>query len=94
MNEEKPLLDKNNKQGKDPRMKIVGYNLLVFVVYGLLLVAVLRDGEAFVMFGFIFIFHFFFCIIAAIVQRKWAWVLSGVLIIIIGFSTCVNFLSV
>lgn len=94
MNEEKLSPEKKDQKGKDPQMKIVGYNLLAFVIYGLLLVAVLRDGEALVMFSFLFVFHFFFCIIAAVVQRKWAWVLSGVLIVIIGFSTCVSFLSV
>lgn len=66
-------------------LRILGYNLAVFTVYTL--------GLNFTNSGFIveayFIFgHVINCIICSIHFRSWAWLLSALLIIGIGLSTC------
>ncbi|MDF2432507.1 MAG: hypothetical protein JWP44_2138, partial [Mucilaginibacter sp.] len=33
--------------------------------------------------------HVLVCLILAIANRSWIWALSGVLVLVIGFSTCV-----
>jgi len=92
MNEETSSPEKDNKPGKNnSQMKIAGYNLLAFFIYGLILVALIQGGGLLI-FGFLFICHVIFCVCTAIVTRKWIWFLSGVLILIIGFSTCAGFI--
>ncbi|MCO5949419.1 hypothetical protein [Mucilaginibacter flavidus] len=79
----------NNKQSKD--MRVVGYNLLVFVGYTLILKFA---GEAgLILDGIILVIHVFVCIILAIAYRSWLWFLSGLMILIIGVSTCAYLLS-
>ena len=68
-------------------VKIVGINLGVFVAYTLL--SMLTDG-GFLFAGILMIVHVFVCIILALYYRKWSWVLGGLLVLIIGFSTCVS----
>ncbi|SDP75119.1 hypothetical protein SAMN05428975_2506 [Mucilaginibacter sp. OK268] len=73
-------------------MKIVGYNLLALIVYTLLSRFAATDGGAIFDMFFVAI-HVFVCIIMAIVARSWVWLLSGILVLVIGFSTCVSLLS-
>jgi len=70
-------------------LKIAGYNLAAMLMYGLLFVGAMGN-DGFILFGLAFLAHAFVCLILAIVQRKWVWVLSSLLIVIIGFSTCAN----
>lgn len=83
-----------NNEGKKPSaMKIVGYNLLVFAAYTVICAVTSKDG-GFVFDMFFIGIQFFACIIFAIINRSWAWVLSALMVLIIGFSTCVGMLSI
>ena len=42
---------------------------------------------------FLYFLHFFACIIVGAVKKNLYWILSGVLIILIGFSTCIFLLN-
>jgi hypothetical protein len=76
---------KQNKPGDG--MKIVGYNLLALAGYtvfclsfsgGFIFDSLLLGGQVLLCFAF------------AIDKRSWIWLLSGLLVLIIGFSTCVT----
>ncbi|MFD0750142.1 hypothetical protein ACFQZS_08320 [Mucilaginibacter calamicampi] len=71
------------------QIKIVGINLLVLAVYGILS-KVAPHGEGWTYYAFLIAIHFLFCICAAIYNRNWMWVLSALLVLVIGFSTCVG----
>jgi hypothetical protein len=80
-------------KGQNPGMKIVGYNILALIIYTLL--CRLGGNEVGLIFdAFIIVVHVFVCIIAAIASRSWAWLLSGLLVLVIGFSTCVGLGSI
>ena len=89
MNNEINPFDPPKRPDSKINMKIAGYNLAAMLVYGLLFVGVMGN-DGFILFGLVFLGHAFACLIVAIVQRKWVWVLSSVLIVIIGFSTCAS----
>ncbi|UOE46906.1 hypothetical protein MTO98_21105 [Mucilaginibacter sp. SMC90] len=81
-----------NENKKSPAMKIVGYNLLVLAVYTIICAITNKDGG--VIFDMFFIgIQFFACIIFAIINRSWVWLLSAIMVLIIGFSTCVGMLN-
>jgi|GEM_PF-2336101 len=83
-----------NNEGKKPSaMKIVGYNLLVFAAYTVICAVTSKDG-GFVFDMFFIGIQFFTCIIFAIINRSWVWILSALMVLIIGFSTCVGMLSI
>jgi len=84
MNE--PLNENKAKPVSD--VKIMGLNLLVFAIYTALCVAVSGDGGVFAF--FISIVHFLVCFIVAVSVRRWSWFLVGIVIVVIGFGTCVN----
>lgn len=75
------------QQPKTPTMKIVGYNLLVVLGYGVISV-IPGDVTGLLFYALLIVLHFIFCLCAAIYNRNWMWVLSAFLIIIVGFSTC------
>ena len=77
--------ENKNLQG----FKIIGLNLLIFVAYIILLFASPFTGLAFAL----YFLHFFLCIIVGAVKKNLYWILSGVIIILIGFSTCVILLN-
>ncbi|HWZ35332.1 MAG TPA: hypothetical protein VNW51_04195 [Mucilaginibacter sp.] len=92
MNEEKNPYASNKQPDKNGDMKIAGYNLGAMLIYGLILVGIMGQNGL-MAFGFLYLAHAFICILTAIVQRKWVWFLSSILIVIIGFSTCANFMG-
>ena len=70
--------------------KVVGINLLVLCAYTLLL----RFVSGGIIFDCVLVgIHFLVGVIMAIIQRKWEWALSALLVLVIGFSTCVTFLG-
>jgi len=79
----------NNRPPKD--MTVVGYNLLVFVGYTLILRLAREAG--FILEGVILAIHVLVCVTMAISYRSWFWLLSGVMVLIIGVSTCAYLLS-
>jgi len=78
------------QQNKKPGdLKILGINLGIFAVYSILCIYTGGgDGgiAAFMFAGF----HAFICVILVIVQKRWIWVLAALLILVIGFATCVS----
>jgi len=79
---------------------IVGLNLLILVAYTILskLIAGISKPDAgfvggpLLDAGFIAV-HFLVCFIVAIEKRKWIWVLSGLVVLLVGASTCAEILS-
>ncbi|NCD70597.1 hypothetical protein [Mucilaginibacter agri] len=71
---------------------ILGVNLAIFALYTIL--GVLGKEDALIASFFAAVIHFVICTIMAIVARRWVWFLAGVLILIIGFGTCVNTLKI
>lgn len=105
-NEDKPV-GTDNPTGKkkitsDPDMdssaekpiegyKILGGNLLAFAIYTLIALSTGGDGgvAALGIAGF----QFVICTVLAIASKRAVWFLSGVLVLIIGFGTCVSTFS-
>lgn len=82
--------EKNEERKTSVKWTIIGYNVLALIVYTLLLRFV--DGGLFID-AFILAMHVMACIICAIAMKSWEWVLSAFLVLAIGFSTCVTFLT-
>ncbi|MCC8427026.1 hypothetical protein [Mucilaginibacter sp. UR6-11] len=81
----------NNEPSQTTRaMHIVGINLGLLVAYFLL--SRFTDGGILLYAMLIFV-HVVTCIFTALVKRNWAWFFSCLLVLLIGFSTCVNFLK-
>ena len=80
----------NNKL--PPNMNIIAYNLLGLAFYTILFKMLANQGgiflDAFVLAG-----HVLVCVIMAIANKSWYWLLSGILILVIGFSTCIMFIG-
>lgn len=74
------------KKTDDNGFKIAGINIGIFALY--CIIAVLAQGNVFGALV-VCIGHIIVCFILAIALRKWIWALSGLLILVIGFSTCV-----
>lgn len=72
------------------RWKTVGINIAVLVVYTL---ACRLTDSGVIIDAFLIAIHFFAGIIMSIIVRRWEWVLSALLVLVIGFSTCANFLD-
>jgi hypothetical protein len=86
-----PLAPNNLIPKKKPLngMAIVGYNILALAIYTLLLRLFTDTGSGLMLdAGFICI-HFLVCVIMSIARERGIWLLSGFLILAIGFSTCV-----
>jgi hypothetical protein len=71
---------------------ILGVNLLLFLLYtgGIALI----DKNDIVGAFFIAVLHFVICIIMALYHRNGAWFLAGMLILVIGFGTCANYVKI
>jgi len=89
----KPAGQKPVKDGDKPvaNYKILGGNLLVFALYTITALSTGTDGGV----GALAIaaFQFVICTILAIVYKRSVWFLSAVLVLIIGFGTCVSTFS-
>lgn len=84
-------MDQEEKKEKKPEtMSIAGINLLVMLVYTIILAAI-PDGL--ILDIFLLPAHVFVCLLVAIVNRSWIWLLSALAVLIIGFSTCAGLFS-
>jgi hypothetical protein len=81
-----------NKEEKavSARWKTVGINLVI--LFGYTLICRFIDGGIIIDAFFIAI-HFFASLITSLIMKRWEWALSAFLVLAIGFSTCVSFLS-
>jgi len=79
----------NQPQEPMSDIKILGINLGIFLIYTLLCLAVERESGGVVAF-FISLFHGAISTVVALVTRRWAWFLGAILVVVIGFGTCVN----
>ena len=86
-------LPSEQPKSQNVAMKIVGYNILALVIYTLLCRLMGKEGGL-ILDAFIIAVHVFVSIIAAIINKSWAWLLAGLLVLIIGFSTCVGLGSI
>jgi hypothetical protein len=64
---------------------VLGINLAVFAAYVILGVYD-NSGTWFI----ISLWHVAICIIMAIIQKRWIWVLAALIILVIGCATCFN----
>jgi hypothetical protein len=70
---------------------IVGYNMLALTIYTLAL-KFSKDLAGYIFDALLLVVHVFVCVILAIAAKGpkvWIWVLSAVLVLTIGISTCV-----
>jgi hypothetical protein len=84
------MTEENNYKPKDYNGYIIGINIGVLAVYTIL--SKMIEGGV-IIDAFLIAGQFFICLIMGIVVRKWVWVLTAFLILLIGFSTCVSFLD-
>jgi hypothetical protein len=70
-------------------MGLVGINVAVLVIYTVF--CKFSEGGI-ILDAFLIFAHVIVCFIVAITQKNWFWFLSGLLVLIVGFSTCANFL--
>jgi hypothetical protein len=79
----KPILQKKPING----MTIVGINLMVLAIYTLLIK--LSGGiGGLIINAFILFLHVVLCLGMALDKKSWIWLLSALLVLAIGFSTC------
>ena len=83
--EKKPPENETKPTGN---MAVVAYNLLALVGYTILFKLAAEEG-GFILDAFVIFIHVIFCLVMSIVNRNWLWILSGILVLVIGFSTCV-----
>jgi hypothetical protein len=69
---------------------VVGSNLLILAVYTFLSKILKEDGLF--LDAILLAIHVFFCVTAAIIFGKWIWVLTALVVLLIGVSTCVGIL--
>jgi len=78
-----------NKDNPFPGIGILGINLVILIIYTVLC-KMGNSIESLSLEALIIGLQVFVCIIMAIVKRSGMWLLSGFLVLIIGFSTCVG----
>jgi hypothetical protein len=69
-------------------VKIIGYNLLALTLYSALC---LPFSGGLISDAYALFFHCFLCFALAILYKSGLWLLSGLLVLVIGFSTCASF---
>jgi uncharacterized membrane protein len=85
--DEKQPTPTNSKPKVD--MAIVAYNLLGLAAYTILF-RLLASAGGMIFDMLVLAGHVLVCFVMSIVNKSWMWVLSGVLVLVIGFSTCVT----
>ncbi|MCD8739436.1 hypothetical protein LT679_02375 [Mucilaginibacter roseus] len=84
--------EQNPEPNKRPiYMGITGINLMVMIGYTLM--CGLAGEEGLLVQIFLVIIHAIVCVIVAPFARKWEWVLAGLLVLIIGVSSCFGLLE-
>lgn len=77
-----------NEDNYSPNVKVIGINLIILAIYTL----IFRFEDSGIIFdAFLLAIQFIVCIFMGIIKQKWIWVLAALVVLIIGFSTCVSF---
>ena len=84
------MKDESDDKRSASGMQILGINLGVLAVYTIVS-GFVRGGIA--MDTVCLFFHAIICFAVALVHRPQVWILSGLMVAIIGFSTCTGILS-
>ena len=88
-----PFADTGNQDNKSKtNYNIVGYNMLILGFYTLICKLIGSDGSGYLFDAVLLVIHVLVCIIWAVAvrgNRGWMWVLSAVLVLVVGISTCV-----
>lgn len=72
------------------KWQIVGFNTLTLLVYTVLC----RFNDAGIIIDCLLVgMHCLIAFILALALRKWEWGLSALIVLVIGFSTCVSFVA-
>lgn len=71
------------------QLKIVGYNVLVFTIYTITCALKIKD-DWYILDIFLIAIHFLACVIFSIMDKNLAWLLSALIVLVIGLSTCVG----
>lgn len=81
-----------NEEPKKPltHLQILGLNIGIFALY---MIPGFISGDGIIAAAFIMGLHVIVCTILAIVYRNITWFLSGLLVVLISFGTCVAFVS-
>lgn len=83
MTEEINQPEKNRKND----FRILGFNILAVVIYMLASRVISEDGL--ILGAIVMVIHAFVALILSVVLKSWMWFLTSVMIVIVGFSTCV-----
>ncbi len=84
------MTEENTKKPQNYNAYVLGINIGVLAIYTIISKAI---NGGFIIDAFFIAIQFFACVIIAITEKKWVWILTAFLILLIGFSTCVNFLD-
>jgi len=84
------MTEENREKAKNYSAYIIGINIGVLALYTIISKAI---NGGLIIDAFFIAVQFFCCVIIGLSTRKWVWALTAFLILLIGFSTCVNFLD-
>lgn len=84
-------MEQENKKWFNNGFAIVGLNLGVFSVYSLVLVYPGRNIVGGMLDIIFLLIHFLICVTFGSTSKRWVWILSGFIILTIGFSICGNY---
>jgi hypothetical protein len=68
-------------------MRVVGINLAVLLGYTILC-AIKKEDDGLILDMILIAIHVIVCVFLAIILRRWVWLLSSAIVLVIGFSTC------
>jgi hypothetical protein len=84
------MMEENENENPISNIHIVGINITILAVYTL----ACRFTDIGLLFDAFFIMvHFIVCIIVTITSDKKIWAFTGLVVLLIGVSTCVEFLA-
>jgi len=76
-------------KSSNKNMIVVGINMGLLIGYTLYIRLISPDGESIIGLAFIIGFHFFLCLLLAIIPKySKGFLLSALAVVLVGFSTC------
>jgi hypothetical protein len=84
------MTEENKDKAKNYNAYVISINIGVLALYTIISKSI--EGGV-IIDAFFIAAQFFVCLIMGIAVKKWVWVLTAFLVLLIGFSTCVSFLD-